>query len=219
MKKLISMLLILTAGWTMTACAGRENSMDAARQSDERSTQKDAQDTANPSVLVYGSQDYTRINPALDEHGEINVLIFDGLTAHNGDNEVVPGLAKRWEFDSETNTYTFELEEDVRWHDGEEFTAQDVKFTIEAIMDPENDSENAPDYEDVEEITVMDTHTIAFRLAAANVAFLDYMTMPILPEQFLRYDSMIPCARQRSWQMAIRPLSAVNMIILYLAQR
>ena len=130
MKKLISMLLILTAGWTMTACAGRENSMDAARQSDERSTQKDAQDTANPSVLVYGSQDYTRINPALDEHGEINVLIFDGLTAHNGDNEVVPGLAKRWEFDSETNTYTFELEEDVRWHDGEAFTAQDVKFTI-----------------------------------------------------------------------------------------
>ncbi len=190
MKKLISMLLILTAGWTMTACAGRENSMDAARQSDERSTQKDAQDTANPSVLVYGSQDYTRIHPALDEHGEINVLIFDGLTAHNGDNEVVPGLAKRWEFDSETNTYTFELEEDVRWHDGEAFTAQDVKFTIEAIMDPENDSENAPNYEDVEEITVMDTHTIAFRLAAANVAFLDYMTMPILPEHLLSGQNM-----------------------------
>ena len=31
-------------------------------------------------TLVYGSGDYTRINPAMDEHGEINVLIFNGLT-------------------------------------------------------------------------------------------------------------------------------------------
>lgn len=54
------------------------------------------------STLVYGSGDYTRINPALDEHGEINLLLFDGLTAHNGKNEVVPGLAKSWEFDEAT---------------------------------------------------------------------------------------------------------------------
>ena len=53
-------------------------------------------------------------------------------------------------------TYTFHLREGVTWHDGEPFTADDVKFTIEAIMDPENGSENAPNYEDVEEITVID---------------------------------------------------------------
>lgn len=42
------------------------------------------------TTLVYGSGDYTRINPAMDEHGEINILIFNGLTAHDGDNQVVP---------------------------------------------------------------------------------------------------------------------------------
>ena len=36
--------------------------------------------------LVYGSGDYTRINPAIDEHGEINLLIFNGLTAHDADD-------------------------------------------------------------------------------------------------------------------------------------
>ena len=56
-------------------------------------------------------------------------------------------------------------------------TAEDVKFTIEAIMDPENGSENAPNYEDIQEIKVIDDHTIAFKLDAPNVAFLDYMTM------------------------------------------
>ncbi|MFR9073625.1 MAG: hypothetical protein ACLVJU_10830 [Blautia sp.] len=44
------------------------------------------------TTLVYGSGDYTRINPAMDEHGEINILIFSGLTAHDGENQVVPGL-------------------------------------------------------------------------------------------------------------------------------
>ena len=62
-------------------------------------------------TLVYGSGDYTRINPAMDEHGEINILIFNGLTAHDGDNQVVPGLAESWDFDEETCTYTFHLAE------------------------------------------------------------------------------------------------------------
>lgn len=140
--------------------------------------------------LVYGSGDYTRINPAMDEHGEINVLIFNGLTAHNAANEVIPCLAKSWELDLETNTYTFHLEENVTWHDGETFTADDVKFTIDAIMNPENGSENAPNFEDVEEIKVIDEHTIAFRLEAPNVAFLDYMTMAILPKHLLLGEDM-----------------------------
>lgn len=141
--------------------------------------------TGEASTLVYGSGDYTRINPAMDEHGEINILLFNGLTAHDGDNQVVPALAKSWEFDEASLTYTFHLEENVKWHDGEPFTAEDVKFTIEAIMDPNNGSENAPNYEDVEAITVVDDHTVAFKLTAPNVAFLDYMTMSILPKHLL----------------------------------
>ena len=141
-------------------------------------------------TLVYGSGDYTRINPAMDEHGEINILIFNGLTAHDGDNQVVPGLAESWDFDEETCTYTFHLAENVKWHDGEPFTAEDVKFTIEAIMDPENGSENAPNYEDVQEITVVDDHTVSFKLDAPNVAFLDYMTMAVLPKHLLEGEDM-----------------------------
>ena len=142
------------------------------------------------TTLVYGSNDYTRINPAMDEHGEINILIFDGLTAHDGENQVVPALAKSWDYDADTYTYTFHLEENVKWQDGEPFTAEDVKFTIEAIMDPENGSENAPNYEDVEEIDVVDAHTVSFQLSAPNAAFLDYMTMAILPEHLLAGEDM-----------------------------
>lgn len=164
------------------------DSVSGTTNSDEQAG--DSGEDAEMSTLVYGSGDYTRINPAMDEHGEINILIFNGLTAHNGDNEVVPGLAESWEFDEAACTYTFHLAENVTWHDGEQFTADDVKFTIEAIMDPENGSENAPNYEDVEEITVIDAHTVSFRLAAPNVAFLDYMAMAVLPEHLLEGEDM-----------------------------
>ena len=84
---------------------------------------------AEGTTLVYGSNDYTRINPAIDEHGEINLLLFDGLMGHDETNAVVPALAESYDLDEDTNTYTFHLREGVTWHDGEPFTANDVKFT------------------------------------------------------------------------------------------
>ena len=153
-KRLFSLLPALALTLALTACGGAP--------------------AANaPSTLVYGSADYTRINPAMDEHCEINALLFNGLTAHDGENQVVPGLAERWDYDENAYTYTFHLREGVKWHDGQPLTSADVKFTIEAIMDPENGAENAPNYEDVEEITTPDQQTVVFQLAGPNAAFLE----------------------------------------------
>lgn len=171
MKKLVALVL---AGIIMTTLSGCGASSVSNRD----------------NTLVYGSGDYTRINSAMDEHGEINSLLFNGLTAHNEKNEVVPCLAKSWDYDETTYTYTFYLEEGVKWHDGQEFTAEDVAFTIAVMMDPANGSENAPNYEDIEAIHVIDEHTIAFQLAMPNVAFLEYMTIGILPEHLLKGEDM-----------------------------
>lgn len=177
MKKYILTILIAVMALCFTACGSdsSDGSGDAA---------------ADGSTLIYGSNDYTRINPAIDEHGEINLLIFDGLMGHNEKNEVVPALAESYDLDEDTNTYTFHLREGVTWHDGEPFTANDVKFTIEAIMDPANESEIACNYEDVEKIEVIDDQTVSFQLANPNVAFLEYMTIGILPAHLLEGKDM-----------------------------
>ena len=129
-------LLILTAGVFLAGCG----SADGGGAAEDKNT------------LVYGSQDYTAINPALYEHGEINALIFAGLTAHDADNKVVPGLAESWGFDEDTLTYTFKLREGLTFHDGEPLTSEDVKFTLEAILDPDNQSEIISNYTDIEEV-------------------------------------------------------------------
>lgn len=182
MKKTGFLFLTLAVSVTLAACTG---------QPGKRRGEEEGRDGSSESgVLVYGSGDYTRINPAMDEHCEINALLFNGLTAHDRDNQVVPGLAESWEYDPDAYTYTFHIRSGITWHDGEPFTADDVKFTIEAIMNPDNGAENAPNYEDVEEIRVIDERTVEFRLTEPNVAFLEYMTMAVLPRHLLEGEDM-----------------------------
>lgn len=145
-------------------------------------------DTKN--TLVYGSGDYDTINPIMNEHCEIKHLLFDSLIKRDGSGNLVASLAEGWTYDETTMTYTFKLRSDVKWHDGEAFTADDVKFTIEAIMNPNNGSENMPNYEEVAEIKVISDSEIAFTLSEPNFAFLDYMTMSILPEHKLQGEDM-----------------------------
>lgn len=172
-KKITALLLILVMCAAMAACSGGSEPTEAGE-----------------SVLVYGSSDYTRINPAMDEHGEINVLLFDGLTDHDKDNQIIPCLAESWEYDADSHTYTFALRKGVKWHDGEEFTAEDVKFTIEAIMEPENGSENASNYEDVVAVNVIDPYTVEFVLSEHNYAFIEYMSIGMLPKHLLEGEDM-----------------------------
>ncbi len=169
-KKAAALLLALVLSMGSAACAKEQ----APALSEEAA-----------EVLVYGSGDYTAINPALYEHGEINLLLFAGLMAHNGQNEVVPDVAETWEYDAKNCTYTFKLRRDVYFHDGHPLTSRDVRFTLQAIMDPENASENASNYEDILEIETPDDYTVILFLAAPNVALLDYLAIGILPAHLL----------------------------------
>jgi len=169
-KNILVILTIFILGLSITACGSKQVSDD--------------------ETLIYGSSDYTAINPALYEHGEINSLIFLGLTTHNGENEVVPAAAQSWNFDKDTNTYTFKIREGLTFHDGDDLTAEDAAFTIEAIMDPDNGSENASNFEDVISVKAVDDTTLKLKLSAPNVAMLDYLTIGILPKHLLEGKDM-----------------------------
>lgn len=171
LKKISAICLIIIISIVLSSC--------------EKSKTDMAEETKNEKVLVYGSSDYTNINPALYEHGEINSLIFSGLTTHNEKNEVVPELAQKWEFDKENNTYSFYLKEGIKFQDGEPCTAEDIKFTLETIMNPENQSEIASNYEDIKAIKVIDENRIEIQLKAPNIAMLDYLSIGILPKHLL----------------------------------
>jgi len=80
---------------------------------------------------------------------------------------------------------TFHLHPGVRWHDGLPFTAEDVKFTYEALVDPRNASPRASSYEGIKSVEIVDALTVRMiykRLAAP--AIIDWM-IGIIPKHLL----------------------------------
>ncbi len=179
-KRSKSRIWLLLMVLSLILCVGCGTTKEEESSEEETST----------STLIYASQDYTAINPALYEHGEINLLIFAGLTSHDENNQVVPALAESWTFDEETLTYTFYLREGLTFHDGEPLTSSDVEFTLEAILDEENQSEIISNYTDIVSISCPDDLTVEITLSQINAAFPDYMSIGILPKHLLEGEDL-----------------------------
>ena len=60
----------------MTSCGGKNRNQSGADTEASDLGTETTDGASEPVTLVYGSGDYTRINPAMDEHGEINILLF-----------------------------------------------------------------------------------------------------------------------------------------------
>lgn len=109
------------------------------------------------------TQQPTTLNPLSSTDfyaSQVQGYIIEGLAERNVENyEWQPALATSWETSADGLVYTFTLREGVKWHDGKPFTAEDIKFTFEAIMDPENKYKTAHSksyFENIEYCKVLD---------------------------------------------------------------
>ncbi|MCX8201500.1 MAG: ABC transporter substrate-binding protein, partial [Candidatus Caldarchaeum sp.] len=66
--------------------------------------------------------------------GFVAAQIFDSLLSLGPNLELLPGLATDWRVDTAQKAYVFKLRTGVKWHDGRDFTAEDVKFSFEKII-------------------------------------------------------------------------------------
>ena len=95
--------------------------------------------------------------------------MYDNLVRRNpldGGQTIIPDLAHSWEIDKDGKTYTFFLRQGVTFHDGADFTAEDVKATFDRIVKPPQGISipRTPLFANVTEINVRDPHTIEFKL-------------------------------------------------------
>lgn len=137
-------------------------------------------------VLTYASADYTTINSILNTHDELPDIIFSGLMTYDAKGKPIPDLAKSYEFDPASLTYTFHLRENVKWHDGQPFTAADVKFTLDTLKHNKDLEVSITDnYKEIEAVTAVDDYTVRIKLSQPNSAMLNYLTIGILPKHLL----------------------------------
>ncbi len=113
-------------------------------------------------------------------------LVYNGLTKIDKDLNVVGDLAERWEVADGGLSITFYLRKGVRWHDGRPFTAGDVRFTFETMLDPGTGCPYISSYADIAKIEVIDPHTIRFYYSRPYAPALLKFGMGIVPEHLFR---------------------------------
>lgn len=143
------------------------------------------------------------LNPAIaKDAGSSNVLghLFEGLTETSWlTDEIEPALAESWTRSEDGLTWIFLLRQDVRWHDGEPFTAHDVEFTFNDIIYNQDiaasarptfnfrflDEETGEWTEEPMTVTALDDHTVRCDLPVPFAPFLRSMVTNIYPKHIL----------------------------------
>ncbi len=108
-------------------------------------------------------------------------LIFNSLLRFDEKLNLVPDLSEKWENPNPV-TYIFHLKKAVKFHNGKELTAEDVKYTFESILNPDFLSPHRKSYEKIKTIVVIDKYTVKFILSESYALFLINMTMAIVPK-------------------------------------
>jgi len=116
----------------------------------------------------------------------VSELVFNGLTAINEKQEVVPDLAERAEISEDGRLYTFYLRKDVFWHpkEGEDpvpFTAEDVVFTYNIMMHPKTITPLKLRNEFIESVAKIDDYTVQFTLKRPILNALAKFSFKIIP--------------------------------------
>lgn len=190
----------------LAACTGKEKASN-----DEKDTDTNTEDTSGPKMggTVTGAMDSAPagiFNPIFySDSYENNILAFthEGLLAQNEKLEFIPNLAKEWKFNEDQTEVTFTLEEGVKWHDGEPFTADDVVFTYKSIAHPDYIAAGgvrtdfvvrlvgAKEYTegkstDFPGVVAVDEHTVKFTFAEPNILALADASFGIIPEHIFK---------------------------------
>jgi len=127
----------------------------------------------------------------LDPHivtafSSFNVIgqIYDGLVEVNAALELEPALATSWTVSDDGLTYVFQLREGVTFHNGRPFTAEDVVYSYERIMDPDTGSPFASRFTEVASVEATGEHEVTFQMNTAFAPFLSNLTnLTVVPRE------------------------------------
>jgi peptide/nickel transport system substrate-binding protein len=111
-------------------------------------------------------------SPAATIKRVVHYNLLESLVKVDRNGKVVSSLAKSYSISKDGREYTFNLHPGIKFHDGKPCTAQDVKFSLERILDPKTAAPYRMYYEGIESIQVVDAQTVKFKTKKYDSNFL-----------------------------------------------
>ena len=113
-------------------------------------------------------------------------LVFRGLVKLDNGMKVTPDMAESWEIRGGGREITFHLKKNIRWHDGGEFTADDVVFTYRAIAAPKTATPQAGRFGPIKDVIALDKYTVSVRYSEPYGSALESWTIGMIPKHILQ---------------------------------
>ena len=199
MKKWIALMLALLLTLSLAACGGNNTAgNNAANNGGTANNIQQDGETAQPTgdghyyggtLVVATALEPTYYQTNYQWDGGVVYIshnILSKLCYWDEDTKtMVPDLAESWEASDDLMTWTFHLREGVTWHDGEPFTAADVKWTFDSILEYGDQAYTYTYVKMVESVETPDDYTVVFHMAYPCGTFVesvgDYQGPDILP--------------------------------------
>jgi len=205
LKKVVYLLLILSLVMTTfligcTKQTATEPKPEAQQPAEQTSQPKADEPVAGGTVtLAMFSAPAGMFNPLYYEdlyESYVLGFVFESLMQQEDDLSYSPLLAESWTFSEDKKDITFKLRKGVKWHDGQEFTADDVVYTYTTLADKEYDgvrayyAEPLLGYEEFHEgktdtfkgVEKIDNYTVVFHFKEAKPNALDTVSYLIVPK-------------------------------------
>ncbi|MGH9175217.1 MAG: ABC transporter substrate-binding protein, partial [Vicinamibacterales bacterium] len=138
------------------------------------------------AVIMMGHHEIASLSPDDDGptvHWVMTSNIHNALVELDSWFVLQPILAESFEVSDDALTYTFALHEGVMFHDGEEFTSEDVKYTYEFYANPDNAAIQASNLRSIESIETPDDYTVVVNLASVDATFLAFAGQTLIVPQ------------------------------------
>jgi len=143
----------------------------------------------HPNTITVGFlADARRLLPLLasdSASAQISGFIFNGLTKYDKNLNITGDLAESWEISPDGLQIIFHLRQGVKWHDGREFTSDDVIFTYNAVTNPDVPTPYGGNYGPVKKVEAIDRYTVRVTYKEPYAPALESWGMGIIPKHVL----------------------------------
>ena len=188
MKKNVCIVMAAMMAWMIAGCAQTEsNNVNAGSETSQEAID-DVPEGPSKTVNIAINENIVQLDP----HNQSNLpgymmwnMCMEPLILEDRKGNYYPLLCESWEHDDEGLEWTFKLRQGIKFHNGEDFNADDVAATFDRVLSRRNELQNAIEYwtlldtcEKIDDYTVKFTYT-----QPDSTALLSFSNTPIIPNE------------------------------------
>jgi peptide/nickel transport system substrate-binding protein len=182
-------LLFIALMPALMSCKSEDRSAETASKENASDTSASTEPVEGDWLIYHLSAEPATLNPITATDAYEGIItggnVYETLVKRDNETlELKPLLAESWTISDDKLTYTFTIRKGIKWQDGTPFTADDVVFSYETIMDPKVDAPQLRSYyQEIKNVEAVNEHTVKFTYARPYFLALEFCGgIPIVPK-------------------------------------